>query len=274
MTLLAAIALSLACAVLSVLVVLKRWSFIGEGISHSGFGGAGTAWILALLFPALDRPGVPYLFVIVFCLATAMIIGVLTRRRRVHPDAAIGIFLVASLAWGFLAEQLYRHVHNGVVPAGFQTFLFGHMDDITVRFALAVVVVSVAVIATVWVLAKELIYYAFDPVMAENSGVSTGFVHYLLLGLLAVVLIVGVRIAGSVLVPALLILPGTIALQVSRQLKPVFLTSAAAGLIGALGGFGIHYRWPFIPTGPAIVLTLFVLFVLAFIMKSFAYKKG
>jgi ABC-type Mn2+/Zn2+ transport system permease subunit len=261
MTLLAAIALSLACAVLSVLVVLKRWSFIGEGISHSGFGGAGTAWMLALLFPAMDLPWVPYLFVIAFCLATAMIIGVLTRRRRMHPDAAIGIFLVASLAWGFLAEQLYRHVNHGVVPAGFQTFLFGQMDFVSARFALAIVVISVAVIATVWFLAKELIYYAFDPAMAETSGVSTGFVHYLLLGLLAVVLIVGVRIAGSVLVPALLILPGSIALQMSRQLKTVFLISAAAGLLGALGGFATHATWPFIPTGPAIVLSLFVLFV-------------
>jgi ABC-type Mn2+/Zn2+ transport system permease subunit len=269
MTLLTAIALSLACAVLSVLVVLKRWSFIGEGISHSGFGGAGTAWVAALLFPALDRDWVPYAFVVAFCFATAITIGAITRRRRVHPDAAIGIFLVASLAWGFLAERLYAQYHNGVVPAGFQTFLFGQMDYISPSFALGVIIVSVAVIATVWLLGKELMYYAFDPAMAENSGVQTGIVHYLLLALLAVVLIVGVRIAGSVLVPALLILPGTIALLLSRQLKSVFLLAAVAGLIGALGGFAAHARWPFVPTGPAIVLTLFVLFLASLTNKLF-----
>jgi manganese/iron transport system permease protein len=262
MILLTAIALSIACAVLSVLVVLKRWSFIGEGISHSGFGGAGTAWALALLVPAIDRPWTPYLFVIGFCFATAMVIGGITRRRRVHPDAAIGIFLVASLAWGFMAERLYTHF-RGMAPAGFQTFLFGQMDFVSDRFALAVIVVSLAVIAAVWLLGKELMYYSFDPAMAETSGVNTGLMHYLLLGLLAIVLMVGVRIAGSVLVPALLILPGTIALLLSRELKTVFSIAAVAGLLGALGGYATHARWGFIPTGPAIVLTLFVLFVLA-----------
>src|SRR5947209_9762577 len=103
-----AVSLAIACAVLSVMVVSRRWAFIGEGISHSGFGGAGTAWVLALLFPSLDRPGVPYLCVIVFCLLTAVAIGFLSFRQRVNSDAAIGIFMVASLAWGFLARGVYH----------------------------------------------------------------------------------------------------------------------------------------------------------------------
>src|ERR1700734_3404948 len=88
----AVIALATACAVLSVLVVSRRWAFIGEGISHSGFGGAGTAWVLALLAPGLDRPWMPYACVIVFCLLTAGAIGFLSFRERVNSDAAIGIF--------------------------------------------------------------------------------------------------------------------------------------------------------------------------------------
>src|SRR5688572_18550449 len=96
--LLAAAALACACAVLSVVVVLRRWAFVGEGIGHSGLGGAGTAWVLALLFPALDSPGVTYAFVVLFCLLTALAVGRVARSRRVNADAAIGIFLVASLA--------------------------------------------------------------------------------------------------------------------------------------------------------------------------------
>jgi manganese/iron transport system permease protein len=99
--LLVAASMAVACAVLSVFVVARRWAFIGEGISHSGFGGAGTAWLLALAFPAaFDRPWVPYAGVVVFSLGTAVAIGYLTRRNRVDSDTAIGIFLVASLAWG------------------------------------------------------------------------------------------------------------------------------------------------------------------------------
>src|ERR1041384_1633873 len=102
--LLATSALAVACALLSVVVVVRRWAFIGEGISHSGFGGAGTAWLLMLLIPALDQPWVPYAILIVFSLLTAMAIGAISRGKRVNADAAIGVFLVASLAWGFLAE--------------------------------------------------------------------------------------------------------------------------------------------------------------------------
>src|SRR5687767_4833646 len=106
--LLVAVALAVACAVLSVFVVSRRWAFIGVGISHSGFGGAGTAWLLALAFPAaFDRPWVPYAGVVVFSLGTALAIAWLTRRRRVDTDTAIGIFLVASLAWGLLAQRIY-----------------------------------------------------------------------------------------------------------------------------------------------------------------------
>src|SRR3954469_8077652 len=113
---LATSSLAIACALLSIIVVLRRWAFVGEGIGHSGFGGAGTAWLLALLVPALDQPWVPYVAVVIFCLATALAIGRLTRGGRVTSDAAVGIFLVASLAWGFLARQVY-HERRGMYPA-------------------------------------------------------------------------------------------------------------------------------------------------------------
>src|SRR5262245_54746977 len=106
-------ALGLACALLSVVVVLRRWAFIGEGIAHSGFGGAGAAWILMLLVPSLDNvPWVPYAAVVMFCLVAAIAIGALGRGRSIHVDAAIGIFLTASLAFGILAQQIYFKVRH------------------------------------------------------------------------------------------------------------------------------------------------------------------
>src|SRR5438552_19042077 len=105
--LIASTALGTACAALSVIVVMRRWAFIGEGISHSGFAGAGTVWMLALAFPALDHPAAPYAGVMIACVVTAFLIGYFSRIGRLNTDAAIGIFLVASLAWGFLAQRIY-----------------------------------------------------------------------------------------------------------------------------------------------------------------------
>src|SRR5450432_3411753 len=98
-TILTAAALATACAVLSVFVVSRRWAFIGEGISHSGFGGAGTVWLVALFFPAIDQfLWAPYLGAVAFSLTTAIAIAYFTRTGKINSDAVIGIFLAASLA--------------------------------------------------------------------------------------------------------------------------------------------------------------------------------
>ena len=256
-----ATAMAVACAVLSVFVVARRWAFIGEGISHSGFGGAGTAWLLALAFPAaFEREWVPYAGVVVFSLATALAIGYLTRRQRVDSDTAIGIFLVASLAWGFLAQHVYvlYRLHD---PPDWGALLFGRMEDLSWSFAVGAALVCVAVVATVAFLGKEIVYYCFDPNLAEASGVPARLIHYLLMLLVALTIVIGVRLAGNVLVVALLVLPGATAMQLSDRLRTVLAASVLVGLCGALAGLAVRFRWPAIPTGPAIVLVLFVLFV-------------
>src|SRR5688572_33265588 len=80
--------LAVACAVLSVFVVARRWAFIGEGISHSGFGGAGTVWLLALAFPGLDARWPVYAGVVVFCLGAAWGIAYFSRARGVDGSGA------------------------------------------------------------------------------------------------------------------------------------------------------------------------------------------
>ena len=261
--LLASAALAVACSVLSLFVVARHWAFIGEGISHSGFGGAGTAWLLALLVPGLDRPWVVYVSVVVFCMLTALAIGRLSRGHRVTSDAAIGIFLVASLAWGFLAQRTYLHF-NHAVPVGFDALLFGDARGVGTPYALLAVSVSVAVLLTVGALAKEILAYCFDPQLAETSGVRAGFIHYLLMVPLAAVIVAGVRVVGSVLMTALLVLPGAAAMQITDRLKTALTWSVGIALTGAMGGVLLSLRYPFVPAGAAIVLLLFAEFLVAY----------
>lgn len=268
-TLAASAALAVACAILSVIVILRGWAFAGEGISHSGFGGAGTAWLLALLVPALDQPWVPYVAVVIFCLITALAIGRVTRGGRVTSDAAVGIFLVASLAWGFLARQVY-HQRRGMFPAEADTLLFGSSAPLSPQFALAAASLAAAVVIVIALLGKEILAYCFDPLTAQTSGVPTGWIHDLLMVLLAVTIVLGTRVAGSVLVVALLVLPGVTAMLLSRRLGRVIAISIIIALLGAAAGVLISARWPFIPSGPAIVLCLFVQFVLAMLVVRFS----
>lgn len=263
----ATLAMAAACAVLSVFVITRRWAFIGEGIGHSGFGGAGLAWLMMLAAPSLiDRPWVMPIAVVVFCLGTALAIGYLSRGERVAADAAIGIFLVASLAFGFLAQQIFRHA-RGVDPVGFDALLFGQLSVIQPKLAVAAIALSAGVLLTVAALGKEILAYCFDPQMAQASGVRTAFVHYLLMILIAITVIVGMPITGSVLVTALLVLPGVIATLLSQRFRDVIVISIAAALISAATGVWLHSKWSFIPIGPAIVLSLFVEFLIAYTLK-------
>jgi ABC-type Mn2+/Zn2+ transport system permease subunit len=265
---LTAAAMGTACAVLSVIVVLRRWAFIGEGISHAGFGGIGTGWLLSLVFPVFGHAGAAYAVAVLFCMAVALCIGYVTRERSTAKpfgaDSAIGIFLVASLAWGFVALAIYKQHYPNASEDLWEKYLFGSISDISVDTMLASVAVSTAVVFAVAALFKEILCYAFDPLMAQVSGVRVTLIHYLLMLLLAMTIVIGMRIAGNVLVTALLILPGTTALVLSRQLNRVMTIAVVAGLIGSSGGVLVNHRWGFIPTGPAIVLVLFGEFLIAY----------
>jgi ABC-type Mn2+/Zn2+ transport system permease subunit len=274
--LLTAAALGTACATLSVIVVLRRWAFIGEGISHAGFGGIGTGWLLSLAFPALANDAAAYMTAILFCLAVALAIGYFTRQRAgAEPfgaDSVIGIFLVTSVAWGWLALAIYNRRH-AASPQSWEGYLFGSVESVSSEMMLAGVAVSAAVIFAVAALFKEILFYAFDPLMARVSGVRIGWIHYLLMMLLALVIVIGMRILGNFLIPALLVLPGATALLLSRRLRTVMSISVCVGLVGSVGGLILnHHLWPFLPSGPAIVLALFLQFLLAYAWSKIPHR--
>ncbi|HEX8341189.1 MAG TPA: metal ABC transporter permease [Tepidisphaeraceae bacterium] len=262
---LAAGGLAVACGLLSVFVVARRWAFLGEGISHSGFGGAGTAWLLAVLWPGVfDTPAMPYALVVVFCFIAAVSIGAVGQARGVSSDAAIGVFLVASLAWGFVGQHAYAHAF-GRNPVGFDNFLYGQVRHVGNAYTAAAVGVTVIVVACVWLLGKELIAYCFDPLLAHTSGVPATGMHYLLLLLLTLVIVVGSRVVGSVLVTALLVLPAVTANLLTQRLGSAFAVAVGVSLAGAWGGLLLAGLIPAVPAGSMIVLAMFAIFVVAFV---------
>ena len=254
-TIAAAAALATACGVLSTFVVARRWAFLGEGIGHGGFGGAGLAWLLSLAVPSLDQPWLPTVGVIAFGLASALAVGFLSDRGRANGDAAIGIVMVAGLALGLLARQVYQHVRHAD-PAGFNDVLFGQLSGLSGPVATATVTLAAAVLLVTALLAKELVAYAFDPALARTAGVRVGLVHYTLLLLVAVTILTGIRLLGGPLVTALLVIPGTAARRAGRRLSTTVGSSVAVALAGTLGGVLAHVRWPFVPPGPAVVIAL------------------
>jgi ABC-type Mn2+/Zn2+ transport system permease subunit len=279
---LGAICLALLCAWLSVLVVLKRLAFIGQGISHAGFGGIGIAAVLGLASAqaastaggALAQFGV----VLAFCVAAALVVGFLatpsgnsSRRSSssgsTHEDTAIGIVLVASMALGSI---LVRHF---APTFRWEDFLFGYLMNTGWTDAAVAAGVTLATLATLWWARRPLTFWAFDEPAAEAFGVRGQAVRIVVMTILALATVTTMRLAGVVLASALLILPGAIALKLSVRSGAVLALSVAAALIGVIGGLilGFEYSWP---PGPSIVLVLTAAFAAVSCWRGLASRSA
>lgn len=270
--LLAGIALTAACALLSVVIVLKRLAFIGQGITHAGFGGVGMAAFLAATGWWRD------LAIFLFCIGTAVVIAVLGRSRKVMIDTAIGILLVAAMGVGFLLDQMrihlrgeewYRTLTAGRVapPTQWDAVLFGNILYLRSEDVWLAVACAALVALTMALLYKEIVFFAFDETVSRVFGVRTGLLHYLLLIMIAAIIVLCMKLLGLILVNALLIIPGAAALLVSRRLSTVLVTSVILGEVGMVGGylaaFGIWGGR--LPVGPIVVVILALLFAAAIV---------
>lgn len=252
--------IALLCSLLSVYVVLKRMAFIGQGISHSAFGGIALG---VLLFSGTPGAEVKiYLTTLLFCVCVAFLIAATTRHSKVSDDSAIGIFFVFSMALGIIFFKAARGYNQDVF-----SFLFGSIVALT-RFELvAMCVLAAVVIIPLLLMQKELLYYTFDEEMAAVSGIPVNFLHNLLLFFLALTIVVSVRLAGIVLVSAFLILPGATAqLLVSRFHWMVILSVITGVLTTFLGLFlSAATDWP---TGATVVVVQFIAFMAVFLMRK------
>lgn len=239
------------CSVLSVLVVLKRMAFIGQGVSHAGFGGVGVA---AALGVAMSGPAT-LAIVAAFCLGAAFLIAALARRRDTEPDTAIGIVLVASMALGSVLLHIAPSLHPGARLPGWESVLFGSLLFSGWSDAAACAAGAGAIaIPLVW-FRRPLKFWAFDEAGAEAMGVNTRAMGLLALGAVALAVVLAMKVVGVVLATALLVLPAAIALLLTDRWRSALGWSLFAGVGGAIAGLALSFEadWP---PGAAVVLAL------------------
>lgn len=255
----AGLAIALFAGALSVLVVVKRLAFIGQGVSHAAFGGVGLAYLLGIgigadLGARLTLLGV----VLAFSLAAALGIAWLGERSSARTDTAIGIVLAVSMALGFvlLRQAGARAAATGSpTPPAIEGVLFGSVMTVSWADAWIAVGACVALLAAVFLVRRPLLFWAFDERVCEAFGAPGGRMRVLLLCLLAVAVVVTVKLAGVVLATALFVLPGAIALRLTDRLWVVVGASIASAVLGVLGGLVVSFEWD-VQYGPGVVLAL------------------
>lgn len=275
--LLGSLPIALTCGVLSVFVVLRRMTFIGQGISHSAFGGAGLALLLTLVFPTMRYPLARDALVAGFCVITAVLIGRLGRQRHVHEDSAIGICLVGAMALGLLLIDVrtigFQHLREagrlddfalGYTPP-IHSLLFGDVLSIPSGELPVVWGVCLAIFVALMAVYRELVFFSFDPEGAGVFGVRTSLLYYGLLIALSISIVAAMRFLGVILGSALLILPGASAALWSRRIGRVTLLSVVFGIGGVTAGIFLAIWLEGLSTGPVIVLALCLWFAVSFL---------
>lgn len=263
----AALAVAVQCGVLSVFVVLRRLAFVGHGVSHAAFGGVGVAAVLGF---ASGMAGATTWVVAAFCVGTALLIGVVAARSNragrptvgaLRDDTVIGITLVGAMALG--AVLLHLRARSGVPgsPSVVDT-LFGSVLGVRRPDAWVAWIVGLGVVAAVVYWRRPLLLWAFDEPGARSMGVRTTGVRLLLMTLLGLSIVVSMRLAGVLLVTALLVLPGAIALRLTDRLGPAFALSTGASVLGVAGGVLVAFEFD-LPPGPSVVGVLIAMLACA-----------
>jgi len=243
--LLASTVIGVVCAVIGVYVVLKGLSFIGAGIAHASFGGVALGILLNLN---------PLLTAVVFCIATALGIGAISRRGKVREDTAIGVFFASTMALGILLIGLQEGYNVDLFSYLFGSVLAVTTEDLAISLFLAIIV-----LATVGLLYKELLFISFDAEMAEVVGLPVTRLYFLLITLVAVTVVLSIKVVGIILVSALIVTPAASAQQLTNDFARMMFLAVAIGVAASIGGLFLSY-WLNIASGATMVLLATAIF--------------
>jgi zinc transport system permease protein len=231
---------ALISSLLSVFVVLKSISLIGDGLAHTAFGGLAFAYYAGIT---------PLLTAGVLVVLASMGITKVSRSTKIQSDAAVAVFLTLGLAAGVLFLGLGKGYGVDLPSLLFGSILLSNWDQI----GLTAAVLGVTVVA-IFASFNKLVLTVFNERQAEASGIRTWTFDYLIAALTGVAVIVSIPITGVLLIAALLVLPGLTSIQIARSFRQTIALAPLFGLTSVLVGIFLSLVVDAAP-GSTIVLT-------------------
>lgn len=249
--------ISLCSSLLGVTLVLKRFSFIGDGLSHVAFGAMAIAAVLNL-------SNNMYL-VLPFTVIAAILLLRTGKNAKIQGDAAIAVISVSSLALGYLLMNVFSSSAN--LAGDVCSTLFGSTSILTLTKAevYLCVILSIAVIAAFIVFYNKIFAVTFDENFAQAVGTHASLYNLVIAVITAIIIVLAMNLVGSLLISALVIFPALSAMRVLRSFKSVIICSAAVSVVCSVSGLliSILAGTPVGSTIVAVNLFVFVVFSVA-----------
>ncbi len=255
------ILIALCSSLLGVTLVLKRFSFIGDGLSHVAFGAMAVAAVLNL---TNDMP-----LVLLITLIAAVLLLRTGQNTKIHGDAAIAMISVSSLAVGYLLMNLFATSAN--LSGDVCSTLFGSTSILTLTQTEVwlCVILSVLAIAAFVLFYNKIFAVTFDETFARATGTRAGLYNLILSVIVAVIIVLAMNLVGSLLISALGIFPALSAMRVVKTFKRVTLCSAIVSVLCALLGILVS-----ILAGTPVGSTIVAADILGFILFTIIGKIG
>jgi manganese/iron transport system permease protein len=251
-----ALLLGVVGAVVSVFVVLRRLAFVSDVLTHTVFPGVVIGYLVAgtggIVWGALT-----------FAVLSAVLLAALSANARVTEDASMAVLLT-----GFFAVGVVLVSRRSSYTADLTAFLFGRILTVDRQQIVVTAVIGALVLLTLALLGKELVLRAFDPAGATARGYRVVLLDLALNLVVALVVVAAVRAVGTVLVIALLVVPGAAARLLSDRLSAVFVIATGIGALGGWLGLAVSYEASVhhglrLASGATVVLVLVALYAVA-----------
>ena len=239
------ILVALCAALLGVILVLKRFSFIGDGLSHVAFGAIAIASVMKLTNNLV--------FVFPVTILAAVVLLKTGQSKRLHGDAAIAMISVGALALGYFL--LCKRPNSTNVSGDVCSTLFGSQNMLSLQLndVLLCLVMSLLVIGMFLLFYRKIFAVTFDENFAKSTGLHVAAYNTMIAAVTAVVIVLAMNLVGSLLVSALIIFPALSSMRIFRSFRAVMLCSAGFAVFGAAAGILLSVVWS-TPPGATIVI--------------------
>ena len=255
--------IALCSALFGVVLVLKRFSFIGDGLSHVAFGALAIATVMNItnnMFIVLP--------ITILCAILLLKTG---QNGKLKGDAAIAMLSAGALAVGYLIMSIFSK--SGNVAGDVCSTLFGSFSIITLSaWEVGLCIVLSLIVITLFILFYNRIFtVTFDESFARASGIHASVYNLLIAVITAVIIVLAMNLVGSLLISALVIFPALSAMRIARTFKSVVITSTIISVLCAVLGILLAIIFS-TPVGPTIVVCNILTFLACFTIGKIAKK--
>ncbi|WP_191014727.1 metal ABC transporter permease [Treponema zioleckii] len=247
--------IALCSSLLGVTLVLRRFSFIGDGLSHVAFGAMAVATVAGFT----DK----MIIILPVTLLSAILLLCTEKKVKIKGDAAIAMISIASLAFGYLIMNIFPQTSN--VSGDVCTTLFGSTAILTLTTTEVIfsAILSVVVVSAFIIFYNKIFAITFDEDFSRTCGVKVTALNFLIASLIAVIIVLAMKLVGSLLISALVIFPALSAMRLAKNFKKVTIISAIISVLTSLLGIIISILFG-TPVGATIVAVDVIVFGLSF----------